>query len=258
MAEPILTSSYKFETTTAGFTANNELYTKILFVKKTIPLSDISSIVLKESSINDKLQLRIKINKNGKERLILVVQFDRTSDEGKLFLEELKKKVPSQFVWENKIEEEEPVSLSTSGKHTYPLQFWWFRTKSLAGNSRGVQIFVNYGTFCVLVFPIPLLIYVIAAGCHQITTTNEGITIKKLFGSFYSWDDISSIEVTRYNINITSYGIKTREAFLLSCELISKQGKNKKFIIRTKEGKSFVKEMVARKKMSPEIEKIFI
>lgn len=258
MAEYNLISTYQFDATSMGFTDDKQLYTKILFIKKAVPLSDISSITLKEAPLSDKLQMNIKINKNGKEVAFQMVQFDRTSDQGRLFLEELKLKVPSSFIWNNKLEAAEPSEINVSGKHTYPLQLWWFKTKSLAGMSRGAQIAVNYGTFCVILLPIPLLIYVLAAGCHRITTDDNGITIKKLFGSFFAWDDVSSIEVTRYNINITSYGIKTREAFLLSCKLISKNGKNKDFIIRTKEGKGFVKEMVERKKMSPEIEKIFI
>ncbi|HSY76586.1 MAG TPA: hypothetical protein VK890_07005 [Bacteroidia bacterium] len=258
MGEINLTSSYQFDAITMGFTDDKQLYTKVLFVKKTVPLNDVSSIILKEAALSDKLQLNIKINKNGKESLFQVVQFDRTDDNGKKFLEELKLKVPSPLVWTNKTEDAEVATQGIGGKRTYPIQFWMFITKTMAGMSRGMQITMNYGLFCLLIIPIPLFIYVIAAGCYRITTTDDGITIKKLFGSFFSWNDVDRIEVVRYNIVITSYGVKSNEAFLLACTLYSSGGKTKKFIIRTKEGKAFVHDMVERKKMSAEVEKIFI
>ena len=260
MSEITLTNTYQFDAVTMGFTDDKQLYTKVMFVKKTAPLESVSNIVMKEAPLSDKLQMNIKTSKNGKESMFQVIMFDRTDEQGKQFVEELKAKVPA-FVWNNKVEAKEAAEEATqtaSGKHTYPLQLWNFMTKTLAGMPRGVQIGVNYGVWCFLIIPIPLLIYALVAGCHRITTTDEGITIKKFFGSFFTWDNVNRIEVIRYNIIITNYGVKSNEAFMLQCTLVSTDGKQKKFIIRTKEGKQFVHEMVGRKKMSAEVEKLFI
>lgn len=241
-----------------AFTNDKQLYSKIMFVKKTTPLELISSVVIKKAFGTTKLQCNIKVSSNGKEKFWQVVQFDISDEQAKRFLEELKSKVSVGCVWSDKMEEKAADLKDTSATRTYPLQFWFFMTKTLAGMSRGIQIGVNYGTYCLLLIPIPLLIYVLAAGCHRATTNENGILIKKLFGSFFAWDDVERIDVTKYEITITNYGAKTGDAFLLICTLIAKSGKKKEFMIRTLEGKQFVNEMIERKKMNSEIGKMFI
>jgi hypothetical protein len=262
MSEYVLTSEYEFDMSGAaihmGFTNDQQLYSKVMFVKKAVPLQELSSVVIKKAFGMPQLQCNIYCNKNGKEKTFQIVQFDISSENGKKFLEELKSKISVGCKWTDKMEDAGTDVKDHSAKRVYPLQFWTGMTKTLAGMGRGVQIGVNYGTFCLLILPIPLLIYVLAAGCYRATTDEKGIKVKKLFGSFYSWDDVDHIDVTQYHITITNYGAKAGDAFILILDLATKNGKKKKFMIRTLEGKTFVNEMIERGKMDPRVAELFI
>ena len=183
-----LISEYEFNMAGApvmmGFTVDQQLYTKIMFVKRTAPLEEISSVVIKKAFGTADLQCTIKNSSKGKEKTFQTINFDISDEKGKLFLEELKSKVSVGCKWLDKMEDFGEDVKDTSATRVYPLQFWNFITKSLAGMSRGVQIGVGYGTYCLLVLPIPLLIYVLAAGGYRATTDAKGIRIKHFFGSF--------------------------------------------------------------------------
>lgn len=262
MSDITLISEYEFSMGGAsvmmGFTDDKQLYTKIMFVKKTVPLDDVCGVYIKKAFASTMLQCTVKFSKNGKEKSFQVIQFDISDAKGKEFLEELKSKVSVGCKWEDKMEDFGEDVKDTSATRVYPLQFWNFMTKTLAGMSRGVQIGVNYGTFCLLILPIPLLIYVLAAGCYRATTDEKGIRVKKFFGSYFLWEDVERFDVTKYHITITNYGSTAGEAFILILTLITKSGKKKTFMIRTLEGKQFVNEMIERGKMSEEIGKMFI
>jgi hypothetical protein len=64
--------------------------------------------------------------------------------------------------------------------------------------------------------------------------------------------------VQTYNIIVTQYGALADSNFLLVFNLHSKNGLKRKFIIRSLEGKQFVKEMIERKKISEETASMFI
>lgn len=262
MADYTLISDYEFEYGGAqvimGFTIDKQLYTKMVFVKKAVPLQEVSSVVIKKAFASTNLQCTIKSTSNGKEKTFQTIQFDITDEKGKRFLDELKAAVSVGCKWNDTMENFGEDVKDTSAERIYPVQFWFWFSKTLAGMSRGVQIGVNYGTFCLLILPIPLLIYVLAAGCYRVTTNANGIKIKKFFGSYFTWEEVDHFNITKYNITITDYGAKTGEAFLLIFELVAKNGKKKKFMIRTLEGKQFVNEMVERGKLSKEMSEMFI
>ncbi len=262
MADVTLISDYEFEVGGAqvimGFTLDKQLYTKIMIAKKVVPLAEVSSVVIKKAFGTPLMQCTIKSSTNGKERTFQTIQFDITDEKGKRFLDELKAAVSVGCKWTDTMENFGEDVKDKSAERIYPVQFWFWFSKTLAGMSRGVQIGVNYGTFCLLILPIPLLIYVLAAGCYRVTTNGNGIKIKKFFGSYFNWDDVDHFNITQYHITITDYGAKTGDAFLLIFELVAKNGKKKKFMIRTLEGKQFVNEMVERGKLSKEMSELFI
>jgi hypothetical protein len=257
-----LLSQYSFNMgageVTLGFTADHQLYSKILFVKKTAPLESVTKVEIKKAFGSPLMQCSIKTGTTVKEKLFQMVHFDIADTQGKQFLEELKAKIPSHALWTDRHEENAADVKDSASTRVYPLQFWTGMTKSLAGMSRGVQIGVNYGTYCLLVIPIPLLIYVLASGCHRVTTTASGILVKRLGGKFYSWDEVLRIDVIKYHIMITQNGLHTGDAFLLQCTLVTRTGNSRPFYIRTLEGKQFVNEMVERKKMIPEMKDMFV
>lgn len=262
MAELQLISRYDFSIgaahITMGFTDDRQLYTKVMFAKKTVPVEEVTSVVIKKAFASTKLQCTIRASQKGKDRLFQQVQFDVSDTQGKQFLEELKSKVSVGCKWEDRMEDFGEDVKDTSATRTYPVQFWFFFSKTLAGMSRGVQIGVNYGTLCLLILPIPVFIYVLAAGCYRVTTDANGIKIKKFFGSYFSWDDVDHFEITKYHITVTNYGAKVDDAFLLIFNLVSKSGKTKKFMIRTFEGKQFVNEMIERGKVDKEMGEMFV
>lgn len=152
--------------------------------------------------------------------------------------------------------------INSEDVRTYPVQFWFFMTKTMAGKSRGLQIAMNYGVFgialCFLIVPLFLFIYVLAAGCYRVTTNSAGIVIKKFTGNFFSWDDVDNIDFTKYHITITNYGAAVDEASILIFTLKSKQGKSVTFKMRSFEAKNFIAELVQRKKMPEEMLEMFI
>jgi len=262
MGDITLISEYEFlmggASVMMGFTNDKQLYTKIMFVKKTVPLEDVTSVVIKKAFASTMLQCTLKASIKGKERTFQTIQFDISDAKGKEFLEELKPKVSVGCKWEDRMEGHGEDVKDSSAKRVYPVQFWFFFSKTLAGMSRGVQIGVNYGTFCLLILPVPLLIYVLAAGCYRVTTDENGIRIKKFFGSYFSWDEVERFDVTKYHITITNYGATAGEAFILILTLITKTGKKKTFMIRTLEGKQFVNEMIERGKMDAAVGEMFV
>lgn len=266
MGEINLISKYEFNMgagiTEIGFTDDNQLFSKIMFVKKTAPLNTISSVTIKKGALTQKLQYDIKIRKeNGKEQLFQIIQIDSADANGVKFVNELRAKVSTACIWTDKMEEKAIDVKNTMTSRTYDLQIMWFiKGKLMAGYGRGLQIIMSYGLFTLvcLGLPLPLLIYVIVGGCHRVTTDTNGIKIKKLKANYFSWDEVDHIDVHTYNIIVTQYGTLADSNFLLVFKLFAKNGTKTEFIIRSLEGKQFVKEMIERKKMSEEAGKMFI
>ena len=87
MSTITLASQYEFNTggavITMGFTHDNQLFTQMMFVKKTAPIASISSVTLKKAPLSSKLQYDIKIKKsNGKEQFFQSVQMDAADPQG--------------------------------------------------------------------------------------------------------------------------------------------------------------------------------
>lgn len=266
MAGLNLVSKYEFNMgagiTEIGFTDDDQLFSKIMFVKKTTPLNSISSVTIKKGALTQKLQYDIKFRKdNGKEQLFQILQIDSADAQGVKFVNELKSKVSSNCLWTDKLEDKFGAVKNIMTTRTYDLQILWFiKGKIMAGYGRGFQIMMSYGmlTLITIGLTLPLLIYVLAAKCHRVTTDNNGINIKKLGSKYFSWNDVDHIDVHTFNIIVTQYGALADSNFLLVFNLHSKNGEKVEFIIRSLEGKQFVKEMIQRKKMSEEIANMFI
>lgn len=265
MNENELLSKYDFNMSgavvTLGFTADNQIYTKMMLVKKTAPLADVTSVVIKKGAMTSKLQYDIRVRKKDKDQLFQIVQIDSADEQGIRFVNELKSKVPATCTWTDKLEAKAVDVKDTSAKRTYDLQTMWFiKGKLFAGYGRTMQIIMSYGmlTLITIGLALPLLIYVFAAGCHRVITGESGISIKKLGASFYSWEEVDRIEVSKYNVVVTNYGQTVDSSFLLRFTLFPKTGKSREFLIRSLEGKTFVKEMIERKKLSEEAAKLFI
>ena len=266
MAEYNLISKYEFNMgsgiTEIGFTDDDQLFTKILFAKKVAPLTTISSVTIKKGALTQKLQYDIKIIKeDGKEQLFQILQIDSVDPQGVKFVNELKSKIPASCLWIDKFEAKALDVKNSMSSRTYDLQIMWFiKGKLMAGYGRGLQIFMNYGllTLCCLGLTLPLLVYVIATGCHRVKTDDNGIKIKKLFSKYFAWQDVDHIDVHTYKIIVTQYGALADSNILLVFKLHSKNGSKRKFIIRSLEGKQFVNEMIERKKISEETASMFI
>lgn len=266
MAEYNLISKYEFNMgsgiTEIGFTDDDQLFTKIMFAKKVAPLTTISSVTIKKGALTQKLQYDIKIIKeNGKEQLFQILQIDSFDPQGVKFVNELKSKIPASCLWIDKFEAKTLDVKNSMSSRTYDLQIMWFiKGKLMAGYGRGIQIFMNYGLFTLICLglPLPLLVYVIAAGCHRVKTDDNGIKIKKLFSKYFAWQDVDHIDVHTYKIIVTQYGALADSNILLVFKLHSKNGSKRKFTIRSLEGKQFVKEMIERKKISEETASRFI
>lgn len=265
MSEPNLISQYELNMSTIsvliGFTDDHQIYTKMGFVKKTVPLSSLSSVTIKKAPLQSKLQYEIKMLKpNGKEQFFQTIHIDPADAYGISFIEELKLRLPDTCKWVEKLGKIQ-VKEDIDGKKKYNLQILWFmKAKLFAGKGRVLQIIMNYGmlTFITAGFSLPLLIYVIVGGCHRVTTDLHGIKIKKLFSAFFVWEDVTKIEVTKYNIIITNFGATADRIFLMKFHLTSRNGKKIKFIIRSLEGKQFIQDMIGRKKMDSVYEGMFL
>ncbi|MFL5751819.1 MAG: hypothetical protein ACJ76F_00310 [Bacteroidia bacterium] len=266
MADITLASKYEFNMGSAtiemGFTTDEQLFTKMMFVKKVTPLTTISSVNIKKGALTSKIQYDIKTRKdNGKEQIFQIVQIDSADEQGIRFINELRCKIPMGCIWNDKLEAQVSYPEGKSASRVYDLQIMWFiKGKTLAGSGRGLQIMMNYGmlTLVGLLLPLPLLVYVIAAGCHRVSTDANGILVKKLGGKYFPWEEVERVDVHKYNIIVTQYGAVAESTFLLVFNLIGKNGTKTEFIIRSLEGKHFVKEMIERKKMPEEMSKLFI
>ena len=175
-----LISQYEFNiggvTVTIGFTDDNQIYSKMGFFKKLVPLASIISVTIKKAPLESKLQYDIKMLKpNGKEQFFQRIQLDSADTNGIKFVDELRSKLPNTCKWIEKLDKIQ-VKEDIDGKKKYNLQILWFlKAKLFAGKGRIFQIIMNYGMFviCTLGLSLPLLIYVIAGGCHRVTTRSE-------------------------------------------------------------------------------------
>jgi hypothetical protein len=265
MSEPQLQSQYEFNMSgaliTLGFTTDNQIYTRMMMIKKTAPLDSLSSVTIKKGVMTSKLQYDIRIRKKDKEQIFQVVQIDSADEQGIRFVNDLKARMPASCVWNDKMEAKTIDVKDSSASRTYDLQTMWFiKGKMFAGYGRTFQIIMSYGllTFCTIGIAVPLLIYVFAAGCHRVNTDENGISVKKLGKNYFSWEDVERIEATKYNVIVTNYGQEVGSSFLLRFNLLAKSGKKCEFLIRSLEGKNFVKEMIERKKMTADAASMFI
>ncbi len=265
MSDIQLQSQYDFNMSgaqiTLGFTTDNQIYTRMMMVKKTAPLDSLSSITIKKGVMTSKLQYDIRIRKNDKEQIFQIVQIDSADEQGIRFVNDLKARMPASCVWNDKMEAKAIDVKDSSAIRVYDLQTMWFiKGKVFAGYGRAFQIIMSYGmlAICTIGLTLPLLIYVFAAGCHRIKTDENGISIKKLGTRYFRWEDVDSIGVNKYNVIVTNYGQQTDSSFLMRFNLLAKDGKKSEFLIRSLEGKNFVKEMIERKKMQADAASLFL
>jgi hypothetical protein len=264
MSEIELKSKYEFNmgggVITLGFTNDDQIYSKMMMVKKTAPISSISGVIVKKGMMTSKLQYDIRVLKKEKDSLFQIIQVDAADEQGQRFAAELKSLLPKSATWTDKLEEKAVDTKDTSADRTYNMQVMWFiKGKTLAGQGWALQMIMSYGmlTLCTIGLALPLTLYAFMAGCHRVKTNAVGINIKKLTGSFFQWEEVDNIEVSKYHITITNYGAQVDSVFLLNFRLNAKNGKKKDFIIRSLEGKNFIKEMIERGKMKPEALELF-
>ncbi|MFL5730549.1 MAG: hypothetical protein ACJ75J_13770 [Cytophagaceae bacterium] len=256
MDAPALISKYDFGMAQGGligFTAQNEIYSEIMFSKKLSPVSGITEVRLKKAAMSPKICIDMKYNDNGKEKMFQSVYADSADEKGVQFVKELRSKLSSTTPWkdERKIYQD---FLDLSEPRVYDLQIMFFlKSKGFAGSGRTMQIIMNYFMLCIttLFITTPLLIYVIAAKCHQVRTDGDGISIKKLLATVISWEDVTSVEPQKYVITKTGQGAY-EEVTLINFFVNSKDGKKHKFTIRSYEAKAFMNEIIARKKAPAE------
>ncbi|MBI3510981.1 MAG: hypothetical protein HY064_09985 [Bacteroidetes bacterium] len=279
-----LISQYNFSGTSTipvvmGFTSDDQLFARTLR-ERFVPLKNISSITLRKCRMTsrletDKLRLDIKTLNGAGENKFQSLRFDITDEEAKLFLRELKKKIPSTCIIDNQMQAREIDLADITARRSYPLQSWWFMTKAvLVGHSRTSQILFNNMTILIFLLVFASVFagnFFIGLGVtalfatyllltyHKITTDENFIRIKKnLLRKSYRWEDVAKIDIHRYTITVTRYGSAVRKSHLLDCTLIATNGKKKNFLMRTLEGKQFVREMVMRKKTPAFVEDLFI
>jgi hypothetical protein len=265
MSDIQLQSQYDFNMSgavvTLGFTTDNQIFTKMMMVKKTAPVDSLSSVTIKKGLMTSKLQYDIRIRKGEKEQIFQIVQIDSADELGIRFVNDLKARMPASCKWNDTMEAQSVDVKDAGTSRFYDLQTMWFiKGKTMAGNGRTLQLIMSYGmlTLCTLGLTLPLLIYVFAAGCHRVKTDGNGITVKKLGAAYFNWDDVERIDASKYTITVTNYGQTVDRSFLLRFNLISKSGKKSEFLIRSLEGKNFVNEMIERKKLSPEASAMFL
>jgi hypothetical protein len=262
MEAPSLISKYDFGMAQGGligFTAQNEIYSEMMFSKKLSPLSAITEVKLKKAAISPKIYISIKYRDNGKEKTFQNVYSDSADEKGIQFVKELQSKLSKATPWkdERKIYQD---FTDLSAARSYDLQIMFFlKSKGFAGSGRTMQIIMNYFMLCIatLFITTPLLLYVILAGCHKVRTDGNGIMIKKLLAASVSWEDVTNVEAQKYLITKTGQG--TDEVVtLINLFVNSKDGKKHKFTIRSYEAKAFMNEMIARKKAATEYADWFI
>jgi hypothetical protein len=256
MDTPILTSKYEFGFSgggTIGFTGQNEIYSEMMFSKKIAPISSIKEVKLKKAAISPKICITIKYDDKGKEKVFQNIYADSSDEKGIYFVKELKSKLQTGTPWKDERDiYKDFTDLSMTRK--YDLQIMFFlKSKGFAGSGRTMQIIMNYFMLCIttLFLTTPLLIYVIAAGCHQVRTDGDKISVKKLLGKIISWEDVVNVELQKYLITKRGSG-PDEIVTLINFFLNTKDGKKHQFTIRSYEAKAFTEEMIARKKCPAE------
>lgn len=204
-------------------------------------ISDIKSIVLKDSKAFGTQVLKIRYYDpiKGKERKFMRLEGAPEDVDLNRFIADLKELIPSVDVWD----QTKAKSFKKGDKNVYDMQVtMWGYTG--VGLPRKVQIWVIFGTFSLLLIPIPLLIYVLINKCFQVETDDKSIILRKYKSRFFYWSDLQKVDLTRANVRIRNEGVGVDEHLILRFKVHTNAGKRVKFKMRMLEGKPFLKELV--------------
>lgn len=230
------TMRFKF-TITNGETLSQKIGRKVT----TCNLSDIQSIMLKDSKTMGTQVVKIKYFDPNKGKVRKFMRLEGTPDDGDLnrFIADLKELIPSPDVWD----QSKKKSFKKGDKNVYDMQVTMGGYAGV-GLPRKVQIWIIYGIFSLLILPIPLLIYVLTNNCFQVETDDKSITVRKYKNHFFYWTDIEKVNITRVKVRMRNEGIASEELILLFI-IYPKNSRRKKFKMRLLEGRPLMKDMLA-------------
>ncbi len=226
------------------------LYCHLIRRMKECRLDQITKVVQKKPSIGmgEEISFRIYFIENGKEKKFPWVQAMIINPSTKEFLEDLKSRLPSHVMWEDKREE---TSKSDDGRLVYDLQYLPFGYAG-AGLNRPLQIWIYMICFAVFIIPLIYYIYVLASGGYRIYLSDSSVTIRKAGATTYQFDDLDEVNLTR--INVVSQDSWT-ETEVLRVVFDSKSGRRKKVVMRYDHAAPMLKELAAKGVISEDVVK---
>ena len=234
--------SYKIKSNSVSYTLgfeDDKLYCEAWRRIKECPVNQVTKVVQKKQSIGmgDELSFRIFYVENGKEKKFPWIMALLTASELQPFFDELKARVGSQVVWEDK---RQAASVDESGAKVYDMQFLLFGYNG-AGLSRSLQLWMFAISLGILIIPLFYFIPILVKGGFRLYVSDSGLEIRKFGSQKYAWEEIEAVAVQKVNVRDRQSHSTTQVSRI---DVSPKSGKKISFVMRNDIGIPFMKELV--------------